>query len=50
MLSYILYVDDDEDDYEVFSEVVHEINPAAVIEYLHEPENIDTILKRSLLK
>ena len=45
MLSYILYVDDDEDDYEVFSEVVHEINPAAVIEYLHEPENIDIILK-----
>jgi CheY-like chemotaxis protein len=45
MLSYILYVDDDEDDYEVFSEIVHEINPAAVIKYLHEPENIDTILK-----
>ena len=45
MLSYILYVDDDKDDYEVFSEVVREINRLAVVEYLHDPEKIDTVLK-----
>jgi CheY-like chemotaxis protein len=45
MLSYILYVDDDKDDYDVFSEVVQEINPSAVIHYLHDSEKIDEVLK-----
>ena len=45
MLSYILYVDDDEDDYDVFSEVVQEINPSASIHYLHDSEKIEETLK-----
>ena len=45
MLSLILYVDDDKDDYDVFSEVVQEINPSAVIHYVHDSEKIDEALK-----
>jgi CheY-like chemotaxis protein len=45
MVSYILYVDDDKDDYDIFSEVVHEINPYANVMHLHDSEKIDDILK-----
>jgi CheY-like chemotaxis protein len=48
MLSSILYVDDDEDDYEVFSEIVHEINPSAKVQFLHDSEKIDETLKSIL--
>src|SRR5215471_18742469 len=44
MIVNILYIDDDHDDYEVFSDVVKEINTNAIITFLNDSSEIEKYL------
>jgi DNA-binding response OmpR family regulator len=40
----ILLIDDDKDDYEIFSEIVHEINADSKVLYVQDASDIDNFL------